>query len=78
VGETDRAVELRMRDVNPSHPDLLPSEAMLLRFLMQKRDDYMCRGQWLEARGVGISILIVWKNLTHPDAEVPSTWMADL
>lgn len=73
-----RTVELRLRDVNPSHPGLRAAEATLLRDLLRQRDDYSCRGRWLEARGVGIALLIVWKNLIRPDAELPTTWMGDL
>lgn len=76
--DTARNADLRMRDVNPSHPDLTPAQAALLRDLLRQREDYSCRGRWQEARGVGIALLIVWKNLVRPDAELPTTWMGDL
>lgn len=71
-------VDIRLRDVNPSHQGLSAVEADLLRALLSKRDDFSCRGRWQEARGVGIAALIVWQHLVRPDAELPTTWLGDL
>lgn len=77
MSPVDRMV-IRLRDVNPSNTKLSPTEGQMLRALLKQRSDYHCAGRWLEARGVGLAILIVWQSLVRHDGELPDTEMGDL
>lgn len=76
--KTSRGLLLRLRDVNPSSVVLTERESAILRALMAERDKFACEGLIKETAAMGVAILIAWRELASPSAEVPDTTAGDL